>query len=59
MIEYSFHQGDSQLHNFAMQAMDDLSIEASFIGIGPSSKDFVIPKLEALPLLLHLNPVQL
>ena len=46
VIEYGFHMHDSHLHGFAMQVLDDLNVPASFIGIGPTSKQSVIPKLE-------------
>lgn len=55
VIEYAFHLGDSHLHGFAMQLLDDLSVPASFIGIAPSSKDFIIPKVEASNLSYNLR----
>ena len=46
MIEYSFHLHDSHLHGFSLQLLDDLNVPASFIGIGPTGKHAIIPKLD-------------
>ena len=46
VIEYAFEFGESFLHNYALQLMDDVRVPASFIGIGPSSRDFILPKAE-------------
>lgn len=46
MIEYAFKLHDAHMHGFFLQVLDDLSLDASFIGISPSSKEFIIPKLK-------------
>lgn len=53
VIEYAFTWDDSHRHGFAMQILDDMSLNASFIGTGSKSRNAVIPKLEVT---LHCPP---
>ena len=53
-IEYLFSPDDTHLHGYYLQMMEDLAVPASFLGISPTGRAAVVPKLEVTHLPLAL-----